>query len=98
MKKRSPSCGGYSATRAREAGELATLLGQGLPPNLRNERGDSLLMLACYDGHIDAAQVLLAHGADPFRLDADGNAMLDAARKMGALDTMELLAAATNER
>ena len=44
------------------------------------------------------AQLLLARGADPFRLDADGVSMLDAARKMGALDTMELLAAATNER
>ena len=36
----------FHFARAGEAGELATLLDQGLPPNLRNERGDSLLMLA----------------------------------------------------
>jgi len=37
-------------------------------------------------------------GADPLRLDADGNAILDAARRMGAGDTAELLAAVTSER
>jgi hypothetical protein len=31
-------------------------------------------------------------------VDADGNTLPDAARKMGAMDTMELLAAAANER
>ena len=46
----------FQHARTGEAGELATLLGQGLPPNLRNERGDSLLMLACYHGHLDAAR------------------------------------------
>lgn len=152
----------FAYARAGESAELALLLDQGLPANLRNERGDSLLMLACYHGHCDAARVLLEHGAnselmndagqaplhgaafkgdlavatllldhgarvdaagpngktallfaamfnrvdiarlllargaDPLRLDADGNAILDAARKMGALEAVALLATVTN--
>jgi ankyrin repeat protein len=54
-------------------------------------------MFAAMFNRTDIAALLLARGADPFRLDADGNSMLDAARKMGAADTMALLAAATNQ-
>ena len=83
----------FGFARAGEAAELATLLGQGLPPNLRNERGDSLLMLACYHGHHDAAQVLLAHGADPEILNDAGQTPLAAAAFKGALDVATLLLA-----
>lgn len=55
----------FQFARAGDAAELESFLSRGLPPNLRNERGDTLLMLACYHGHVDAARVLLAHGADP---------------------------------
>ena len=55
----------FQYARSGDAEPLGALLAQGLPPNLRNERGDSLLMLACYHGHHDAARVLLEHGADP---------------------------------
>lgn len=55
----------FQFARAGDAAELESFLSRRLPPNLRNERGDTLLMLACYHGHVDAARVLLAHGADP---------------------------------
>jgi ankyrin repeat protein len=55
----------FNYARSGEAGELTMLLDHSLPPNLRNERGDTLLMLACYHGHYDAARTLLEHGADP---------------------------------
>lgn len=55
----------FQHTRAGHAEELAHLLDMGLPPNLRNEKGDSLLMLACYHGHAEVAQALLDHGGDP---------------------------------
>lgn len=87
----------FRFARAGDASELAALLDQGLPANLRNEPGDSLQMLAGYHGQLDAARLLLARGAEPFRLDADGNAILDAARKMGAADTVALLATVTDE-
>ena len=45
--------------------ELAELFGQGLPANLRNDKGDSLLMLAAYNGQAEATRVILEAGGDP---------------------------------
>jgi ankyrin repeat protein len=81
----------FQFARSGEAGELATLLGQGLPPNLRNERGDSLLMLACYHGHAGAARVLLDHGADPELLNDAGQTPLAAAAFKGDAACASLL-------
>ena len=39
----------------------------GVPVNLTNDSGDSLLMLAAYHGHPDTVRALLARGADPGR-------------------------------
>src|SRR4051795_11886856 len=44
----------FQQARAGDAQGLGQLLGMGLPPNLRNEKGDSLLMLASYHGHVEA--------------------------------------------
>lgn len=54
----------FTLVRAGDAATLARLLGMGLVPNLRDGKGDSLLMLAAYHGHVDAVRVLLEHGAD----------------------------------
>jgi len=54
----------FDVARNGDAAMLARLLDSGLPANLRNHKGDSLLMLASYHGHQDAARVLLQHGAD----------------------------------
>ena len=54
----------FALVRAGDAATLARLLGMGLVPNLRDGKGDSLLMLAAYHGHADAVRVLLQHGAD----------------------------------
>ncbi len=43
---------------------LAAVIEKGVPPNLRNDKGDSLVMLASYHGHVDAVRVLLERGAD----------------------------------
>ncbi len=55
----------FSHARAGEAAELASLLDRGVPPDVCNEKGDSLLMLASYNGHVEATRVLLERGADP---------------------------------
>lgn len=73
----------FQHARTGEAAELSTLLGQGLPPNLRNERGDSLLMLACYHGHAAAARALLEAGADPELLNDAGQTPLAGAAFKG---------------
>jgi len=55
----------FQFARMGHAGDLAELFGQGLPANLRNDKGDSLLMLAAYNGQAEAARVVLEAGGDP---------------------------------
>lgn len=45
--------------------ELDRMISAGLPVNLRNGKGHTLLMLAAYHGHADTVATLLARGADP---------------------------------
>ena len=55
----------FDLARQGNSQRLEQLLQQGLPPNLRNHKGDSLLMLASYHGHADTVRLLLAYKADP---------------------------------
>ncbi len=55
----------FDLARAGHSETLGALLGKGLPPNLRDHRGDSLLMLAAYHGHLETVRVLLRHRSDP---------------------------------
>jgi len=45
--------------------ELSAYVTAGIPPNLTNHAGDTLLMLAAYHGHADTVAMLLSKGADP---------------------------------
>lgn len=51
--------------RDGETAALAAMLAAGLPANLRNGKGHTLLMLAAYHGHADTVETLLGYGADP---------------------------------
>lgn len=56
------------ALDAARHGDLATLepmLEAGIPANLRDEKGNTLLMLAAYHGQPEAVSLLLDHHADP---------------------------------
>jgi len=55
----------FNVARQGDAAMMAALLSKGLPPNLRNHKGDTLLMLAAYHGHVETVKVLLEHKADP---------------------------------
>ncbi|QJR82865.1 ankyrin repeat domain-containing protein [Alteromonas pelagimontana] len=55
----------FQVVRAGETARIKGLLAMGLVPNLRDSKGDSLLMLASYHGHAEMADLLLKHGADP---------------------------------
>ncbi|WP_067702583.1 ankyrin repeat domain-containing protein [Nocardia jejuensis] len=54
----------FDLARNGDAAGLASYVDAGVPVNLTNERGDTLLMLAAYYGHSDAVAVLLERGAD----------------------------------
>ena len=81
----------FQHTRAGHADELAQVLDMGLPPNLRNEKGDSLLMLACYHGHAEVARALLEHGGDPELANDRGQTHLAGAAFKGDAKIVRLL-------
>ncbi|MFE3203889.1 ankyrin repeat domain-containing protein [Embleya sp. NPDC055664] len=66
----------FEAARVGDAETLGTYLDGGLPANLANDRGDTLVMLAAYHGHADAVRALLERGADPDRANDRGQTPL----------------------
>ncbi|RDI64961.1 hypothetical protein DFR76_107339 [Nocardia pseudobrasiliensis] len=66
----------FAAARSGDAETLAAYLDAGVPANLTNERGDTLLMLAAYHGHANAVRTLLDKGADPNRANDRGQTPL----------------------
>lgn len=85
--------GVFELVRAGDTEQLAPLLEGGLPPNLRNHKGDSLLMLASYHGHHALSELLLTHGADPELANDQAQTPLQGAAFKGDLDMARLLLA-----
>jgi uncharacterized protein len=69
----------FDMARGGDTGTLADLLDGGLPVDLTNDKGDTLLVLAAYHGHPDTVRELLAHGADTARANDRGQTALAAA-------------------
>lgn len=69
----------FDLARAGDTERLDEALGAGLPVNLTNEVGDSLLMLAAYHDHPDTVRALLERGADTARVNDRGQTALGAA-------------------
>lgn len=66
----------FDLARTGETEALAAYVDAGVPANLTNDRGDSLLMLAAYHGHAEAVTALVARGADPDRANDRGQTPL----------------------
>ena len=66
----------FDLARTGATAELATYVDQGVPANLTNDKGDSLLMLAAYHGHAELVQALLDRGADANRANDRGQTPL----------------------
>lgn len=81
----------FQWVRAGEMGSLQPMLAQGLPPDLRNEKGDTLLMLAAYHGHAEVVRALLEAGADPQLANDRGQTPLAGAAFKGSLDVVRAL-------
>ena len=69
----------FDLARDGEAEQLGEYLAAGLTPNLTNDKGDTLLILAAYRGHADTVRVLVDHGADVTRANDRGQTPLAAA-------------------
>ncbi|UFH50866.1 ankyrin repeat domain-containing protein [Pseudomonas sp. KNUC1026] len=77
--------------RHGDAVMLERLLGKGLPANLKDHKGDSLLMLASYHGHAQATEVLMRYGADPMMANDRGQLPIAGAAFKGDLAVMRAL-------
>ncbi|WP_042368352.1 ankyrin repeat domain-containing protein [Streptacidiphilus neutrinimicus] len=84
----------FDLARGGDAATLAGYLDDGVPAELINEKGDSLLMLAAYHGNAGAVRTLLAHGADANRINDRGQTPLAGAVFKGEREIVTALLAA----
>ncbi|MFB8029858.1 MULTISPECIES: ankyrin repeat domain-containing protein [unclassified Streptomyces] len=84
----------FDLARRGESDSLAAYVDAGVPANLTNDRGDSLLMLAAYHGHAPAVVALAGRGADPDRANDRGQTPLAGAVFKGERDVIDALLAA----
>ena len=71
--------GAFELAREGDVGQLTAYVDAGLPVDLTNGSGDTLLILAAYHQHADLVRALLARGADHARLNDRGQSALAAA-------------------
>jgi ankyrin repeat protein len=81
----------FELARSGEAARLAEYLDAGVPANMTNEKGDTLLILAAYHNHPETVRALLEHGADHARANDRGQTALAAAVFRQNPDTVNIL-------
>ena len=81
----------FDLARDGEAATLAAYLDAGVPVNLTNDAGDTLLMLAAYHGHAEAVRALVARGADVDRRNDRGQSPVAGAVFKGEDDVVRAL-------
>ncbi|KAK8221512.1 ankyrin repeat-containing domain protein [Phyllosticta capitalensis] len=81
----------FDLARAGDATTLQAYLRAGIPPNLTNHAGDTLLMLAAYHGRTDTVRLLLERGADANTINGRGQSPLAGAVFKGHDDVVRVL-------
>lgn len=66
----------FEMARAGRTGPLCAYVDAGVPADLCNDKGDSLLMLAAYHGHAETVGALVERGAHPGRANDRGQTPL----------------------
>ena len=84
----------FDLARAGSTQELAAYVDAGVPVDLTNDKGDTLLILAAYHGHPETVGALLDRGADPARVNDRGQTALAAAVFRQSADGVTRLLAA----
>ena len=81
----------FDLARRGETETLAAYIDAGVPANLTNDRGDTLVMLAAYHGHADAVRALLERGAEADRANDRGQTPLAGAVFKGEAEVIRAL-------
>src|SRR4051812_3695646 len=81
----------FDLARGGMTEELGEYVDAGVPVNLTNDKGDTLLILAAYHGHPATVAALLARGADHGRANDRGQTALAAAVFKQSAETVEHL-------
>ncbi|WP_406328436.1 ankyrin repeat domain-containing protein [Streptomyces sp. NBC_00203] len=81
----------FDLARRGETEALVAYVDAGVPANLTNDRGDSLVMLAAYHGHADAVRALLERGAEADRINDRGQTPLAGAVFKGEAAVIRVL-------
>jgi hypothetical protein len=84
----------FDGARSGDAAMLAAYVDAGVPVNLTNTNGDTLVMLAAYYGHESALAALIARGADVDRHNNRGQTPLAGAVFKNDTTIIELLLSA----
>ncbi|KIJ62418.1 hypothetical protein HYDPIDRAFT_182772 [Hydnomerulius pinastri MD-312] len=84
----------FEAAREGSTELLLQAVDAGLPVNLTNAKGNTLLMLAAYAGHIELTKGLLARKADPNRLNDLGQSIIAGAVFKAHDEVVRILATA----
>ncbi|MER7894048.1 ankyrin repeat domain-containing protein [Micromonospora sp. NPDC094482] len=84
----------FDLARAGSTEELSGHLDAGLPVNLTNDKGDTLLILAAYHAHPETVAALLDRGADHSRINDRGQTALAAAVFRSSSEAVRALLAA----
>jgi ankyrin repeat protein len=79
------------AARKGDVGMLGPMLEAGMPVNLADEKGNSLLMLASYHGHLQLTELLLKAGAAPDQRNARNQTPLAGVAFKGGLEIAKML-------
>ncbi|REE03430.1 ankyrin repeat domain-containing protein [Citricoccus nitrophenolicus] len=69
----------FDLARAGDGDRLLPVLDQGVPVDLANHKGDTLLILATYNNHPGLVTALIRRGADVHRLNGRGQSALSCA-------------------
>jgi ankyrin repeat protein len=83
----------FDLARKGDTAKLAAYVDAGVPANLTNDRGDTLLMLAAYHGHGETVRALLQRGAEPDRANDRGQTPLAGAVFKGERGVIDALVA-----
>lgn len=84
----------FTMARSGATAELSTYLDAGVPVDLTNQAGDTLVMLAAYHGHVGTVAALIERGADIGRPNDRGQTPLAGAVFKGEVAVVTALVAA----